>query len=170
MSRGLTRLARLLAAPTLALLVVVVFLPGWAENAIRIYALVFAGLVVVVALAALRRTYPPTTPLRPERQGRSEPPMRPPTLARLEKETALGVAGSFDLHYRLRPRLRAVAAARLSVRRGISLDGEPDAARAALGDVAWELVRRDRPAPDDRLASGIPPAVLTQVVDSLERL
>jgi hypothetical protein len=91
-------------------------------------------------------------------------------LARLEQEVALGAAGSFDLHHHLRPRLRTIAAELLTARRRISLDGDRLEARALLGEEAWELVRKDRSPPEDRLARGAAPDVLDRVVASLERL
>lgn len=160
---------RLLVLPTIGLLVVVAFLPGYVDVAVRIDALVVCGVVVLLAIAALRRAYPASSPLRPKRP-KPTPAPRPPTLTRVEKETALAVAGSFDLHYRLRPRLRTLALVRLATRRGIALDDEPEAARDLLGAATWELVRHDRPPPEDRLASGITSSALTEVVDSLERV
>jgi hypothetical protein len=169
MRGGIARAGRLLAVPALALVVVVVFLPGYVDVAVRVDALVVCGLVVLVAIAALRRAYPPTSPLRPKRRP-STPAPPPPTLTRLEKDVALGVAGSFELHYRLRPRLRSLARIRLATHRGISLDDEPDAARDVLGDAAWDLVRPDRPPPENRLAGGLPVPALTDVVDAMERV
>ena len=169
MRAGLAPVARLLALPTLALLVVVLFLPGYVDVAVRIDALVVCGLVVLLAIAALRRAYPPAAPLRPGRRPPAPVP-RPPTLTRLEKETALAVAGSFELHFRLRPRLRAVALTRLAAHRGVSLDDDPEAAREILGEATWDLVRRDRPPPEDRLAGGLRPSAVADVLDTLERV
>ena len=169
MKGGLAGAARLLALPTLALVVVVAFLPGYVDVAVRVDALVVSGIVVLLAIAALRRAYPPARPLRPERR-RPAPAPRPPTLSRLEKETALGVADSFQFHYRLRPRLRALALTRLAAHRRVSLDDQPEAAREILGERTWELVRPDRPPPEDRLGSGLPISELTHVVDALERV
>jgi len=166
----LLRAAKFLVLATLALVFVAVFLPGRLELAARIYALALCGLVLMLAIAALRRAYPPATALRPKSRRRAERRRPPPTLARIEQETALGVAGSFDLHHHLRPRLRAIAGALLGTRRGVSLDGDPERARRLLGDETWELVRRDRPPPEDRLARGLPPSTLGHVVDSLERI
>jgi hypothetical protein len=168
--RDLGRAARALATPTALLGAVVAFAPGRVELAVRVYALLLAAAALVLALAALRRAYPRTRQLRAKRLG-APPPSRPPALlARLEHETALGVASAFDLHHRLRPRLRTLATELLAARRGIVLDGDPERARSALGDRAWELVRADRPAPGDRLARGIPISELDAVVESLERL
>lgn len=170
MKRDLGRAARALAVPTAVLAAVVAFAPGRVELAVRVYALVLAAAVLVLALAALRRAYPRTRPLRAK--TRAAPPRpRPPTLlARMEHEAALGVASSFDLHHRLRPRLRSLASELLAARRGILLDRDPERARSALGDPTWGLVRADRPAPDDRLARGIPISDLRAVVESLERI
>ena len=94
----------------------------------------------------------------------------PPTLLRLEHACALGVARSFDLHFRVRPRLARdrSAAARAPPRDLARPDSE--AARRALGETTWDLVRADRTPPDDRLAPGIAVPALREVVTSLERL
>jgi hypothetical protein len=158
--------ARVLVVPTIAVVAVAVFAPGRAELAGRIYALVLAATAIVLLLLALRRAYPSETAV-------AEPPEQapgraaPPSLARIEHEVALGVAGSFDLHFRLVPRLRSVAAGILEARRSVSLEGG-HAARAILGDETWQLVRPDRHAPADRLGEGIQPAALARTVDALE--
>ena len=167
MRRNAFGAARALVLPTIALLGIALVAPGRLEVAVRIYALVFSAAVIVVLLLALRRAYPDETVLHqpPARASRRTPPAG---LDRIEHETVLAIAGAFDLHYRLVPRLRALAAGLLSSRRSVSLANAPDAARAILGDEAWELVRADRPPPDDRLAKGIPPRELARVVDALE--
>lgn len=161
---------RFLVLPTVGLAFVLLFLPGRAGLAIRVFALVLSGVVLVLALAALRRAFPPARPLRPVIRERQRPREAPETLARLEAQAVLGVAGAFDLHYRLRPRLRGLAAELLETRRGIILDADPPRSRDVLGDETWELVRRDRPPPEDRLARGIPIRELARVVESLENV
>jgi hypothetical protein len=168
--RDLIGAARFLALPTLLLLGVVGFLPGRVGLALRIYVLVLCGVALVLALEALRRAYPPETVLRPHALRARRTRTEPPSLQRLEQEVALGIAGSFDFHHGLRPRLRALAAELLAGRRGISLDGERDEARAALGIGTWELVRENRPLPEDRLARGLNPAEIGHAIDSLERI
>lgn len=158
---------RAVALATLALLVVAALAPGRFELALRIYVLVVAGVTIVLALLALRRAFPPGTPL--ELAGPApRRPTRPPSLARAENEVVLGIASSFDLHFRLVPRLRMIAEGILGSRRGVSLAGDPAEARALLGDEAWELVRPERPAPRDRMTRGIAPHDLERVVDGLE--
>jgi hypothetical protein len=169
-TRDILRAARLMLLPTIAFILVVGFLPGRTGIAVRIYALGVCGVVLLLALVALLRAYPVASRLRPAGR-RAEPPRRPPqSLMRLEQEAAIGVAGAFDFHFRLRPRLRDLARELLDTRVRISLDGHPDEARAVLGDETWELVREDRPPPEDRLARGLPPAALGRVVDTLERV
>jgi hypothetical protein len=161
---------RLLAIPTVALVVIVGGAPGRAELAARIYALIVGAVALVVAIRALRRSDPPETPLR--RPGKATARVRrpPPSLARAEQLAALGVASSFDLQYRFVPHLRTIAAGLLESRRRIDHDADPEDARRALGDDAWELVRASRPAPEDRISRGLTPAQLTRVADSLERV
>lgn len=168
MKRDLIGPLRLAALLTLALVAVAVFAPGRLGLALRIYALVVCAEVLVVAISALRRAYPAEAPLRHVHQSAASRRQPPPSLARIELEAALGVAGSFDLHYRLVPRLRAIAAGLLASRRHVSLDASPAAAHSIVGDTTWELVRPDRPAPEDRLARGIAPQELARVVDALE--
>ncbi len=171
MRRDLGRSVRALFLPTVALLVVVAFVPGRTELAIRVYALVLCGVALALLVAALRHAYPRATPLRgrtPRREHASGE--APAMLLRLEQEVALGAAGSFDLHHHLRPRLRTIATELLAARRRVSLDGEPETASALLGEETWELVRQDRPRPQDRLARGIAPDALDRVVTSLEAL
>jgi hypothetical protein len=168
--RDLSRALRLLVLPTAAFAFVLVFVPGRAGLAIRIFALVLCGAGVVLMVAALQRAFPRAQALRPPERRRKEPRSVPETLVRMEARTALGVAGAFDLHFRLRPRLRGLATELLASRRGISLDAQPERARQALGDETWEVVREDRPPPTDRLARGIPIPELKRVVESLENL
>jgi hypothetical protein len=170
MRRNASTAVRVLLVPTLAVAFVVAFVPGRAGLALRVYALYVCALVLGFAVQALREAYPPARPLRrPSGRPRLER-VRPGTLAQLENEAALGVASAFDLHHRLRPRLREIATGLLEERRRISLEREPDAARAAVGDATWQLVRPGRAAPENRLARGVPISDLRAVVESLERL
>ena len=168
MRRDLGAAVRLLVLPTLALLLTLALVPGRLPFAVRVYALCVCAVALGLGLAALRRAYPPAGPLRRTGGQRSGEHSAPPTLARMEDELALGVAGAFDLHHRLAPRLRTVAAGLLTARRRVSLDRDPEEARRILGDETWEIVRPDRQPPEDRLARGISQEGLARVVDSLE--
>ena len=170
MKRDLTAALRLLVLPTLALVGIVMFAPGRVGLGVRVYALVLSAVALGLALSALRRAYPRARPLR-SRARRADGGRRPPpTLGRLEHEMALGVAGAFDFHHRLRPRLHQLTLGLLATRRGVLADAHPASARGILGDETWHLVRRDAPPPEDRLARGLPIAELRRVVESLERL
>ena len=170
MSRDLIGALRLLVAPTVALVGVVLFAPGRVGLGVRIYALVLSAVALGLALSALRRAYPPARPLRSPTRRADGGRRPPPTLARLEHETALGVASAFDFHHRLRPRLHQLALGLLATRRRVLADAHPASARRILGDETWHLVRRDAPPPEDRLGRGLPIAELRRVVESLERI
>jgi hypothetical protein len=164
------RAARLLLVPTIVLLVVAVLASGRLEQAVRVYALVVCAVVLGLALQALRESFPDADRLRPTRGDGDRPAERPRSLAQLEGEVALGAGDAASFHYRLRPRLRLIAAGLLEDRRNVSLDREPEKARRLLGDETWELVRPDRPDPADRHAPGLASSALERVVVSLERL
>jgi hypothetical protein len=166
--RDLLGALRLLVVPTLALVAVAVIFPGRAGLAVRVYALILAATALALVLVALRRAFPPERPLRDSRRARRARRSPPASLDRIENEAALGVAGSFDLHFRLVPRLRSIAGGLLASRRRLSLETQTEAAHALLGDITWELVRPDRQAPDDRLARGLEPDDLDRVVEALE--
>lgn len=106
------------------------------------------------------------------RRWRQRPPRRPrPGLpADLGAITELIVSGrssAAEVHRRLRPLLREIAAVRLA-RRGIGLDRDPIQARELLGEELWELVRADRAAPPARAAPGLTLAELAALTDRLE--
>ena len=125
MRHDLRRAARLLALPALALVFVVAFAPGRAGLALRVFALLLCGAALLLVLSGLRRAFPRETPLREADMRADRGRAIPGMLGRLEQETALGVAGSFDLHYRLRPRLRTLTSDLLAARRGVALDYVP---------------------------------------------
>jgi hypothetical protein len=76
-----------------------------------------------------------------------------------------------ELHYRLRPLVREITAARLSRQYGVDLDRQPEQARALIGEGrVWELVRPEREPPEERHAHGWSRAELEELVDQLERV
>ena len=168
MTRERRRIAIPLAAATLALIVVLGIRPVSADR-------IFAGYVLALAaigLATLTRRLSDASEYQPssrfERLLAREPeqPTRPPELVRIEREITLGASSAGHLHMRLLPLLREVAAAKL----GVDLERRPHAARKSLGDDAWEQLRPDRPAPQDRTAPGLPLRRIRSLVDALERL
>ena len=100
--------------------------------------------------------------LAPRRTARA----RPAELVRTERDLTLSSSNVGDLHTRLLPELREVAAARLADRHDVDLAG----ARDLLGDEAWEYLRPDLPMPADRTAEGLPLRRIAALVDTIERL
>ena len=164
-------LARVAAAGAVAA-VVALARPGDRALVLDVYLLFAGGLAMLLLVRASRAALPAGSRSAFERalRLRGPAPRRPEELAGLEREVLLATKTAFYLHYRIRPALREIAEHRLSSRRGIDLDAEPDAARALLGTEAWELVRPDREPPADRLGPGASLAELSAAVDALERV
>jgi len=171
-TRGLWRAAVWAVAAGLAAALVAIIRPGDRSLVLDVYLLFTGGLVLVLLVAAAARALPRAGRSRFEQALRQLPrkSARPEGLLMLERRVLLATETAFEVHYRLRPTLREVAAYRLSAHRGIDLDHDAEAARAALGPEAWELVRPDRPPPPDRLARGRRLAELRAAVDALERI
>jgi hypothetical protein len=167
--RDVATAIRLLAIPAVALLLVVLVVPGRTSIAVRICALIACAIALGLVLAALRRAYPAAPHLRGTMRARA-PVDRPAALVRIENEVILGIASEVDLRRRLAPRLREVAAGLLMSRRGLSLDAAPAEGRRILGTDDWQFVGVDAAPPADRLAPGIPVDRLARVVASLEHV
>jgi hypothetical protein len=155
---------------TVAAGIVLLLAPGHAALVGHTLLVVLLALSLAVALDRLQRAVPTQSSgfdaaFAPEAATRA----RPASLARVEREVSLATGTAFDVHYRLRPTVRSVANG-LLLRRGIDLERRPDRARPLLGADVWELVRPDRPAPDDRTARGLELDAIERAVDSLERL
>jgi hypothetical protein len=128
---------------------------------------VVAVLVAAGAVRALSETLPPlrraaAAPASTVGEGTGD-------RERLDRVVSGATSHAGDVHLRLRPILREIAAGGLR-RRGVELDAQPRAAQALLAPDTWELVRPDRPRPDDAFARGLAPARLNAVLDDLEAL
>ncbi len=97
---------------------------------------------------------------------RRTPPQRPTDLARMERLVMLRSTAA-EVQRRVRPPLREIALARLG-NRGVRLDHQPEAAKELLGEELWELVRPDRPPPEDPRAPGISLQDLERLTNRLE--
>jgi hypothetical protein len=151
---------------TVALLIAHYIAPGRFELELDIYILAVGGLALFEVVILTREAFPRerTSALASALEREPAETSRPPEIERLERELTLATATAFDLHARLRPTLREIAAMRLATR-GIRLD---DGAEEILGEELWELVRPDRRPPTDRHAPGIPPDELRRLVERLE--
>lgn len=105
-------------------------------------------------------------------RGRHAPvPAPPDSLEELDRLVRWRLSTAGDVHLRLRPVVREIAAHRLRRGHAVDLDRSPEAARRLLGEAAFELVRPDRPTPPDRLApTGVTPDELAGIVERLEAL
>jgi hypothetical protein len=127
---------------------------------------VAAVLVSAWAVRALRRWLPAAWP-----RGSQPAVASRGTAGDLEwvERTVAAASHAGEMHWRLRPVLREVAAAGLR-RRGVDLDADAAAAQGLLAQGTWELVRPDRPRPDDPFSPGLRPAQLDAVLADLEAL
>lgn len=147
-----------------------VVLPDRAALVGHIWLVVVLALALGVALERLRRDLPRRASsfdaaFAPRANSRA----RPASLERAEREVTLATGTAFDVHFRLRPMLQSLSAG-LLLRRGIDVERDPARAEELLGPEVWELVRPDRPPPDDRTASGVPIETVERVVGDLERI
>jgi hypothetical protein len=126
---------------------------------------VLAGVVVAVCVSLL----PDARPTGGRRRAAPAPP-RPDQLVELERLVVSAGTSAVQVHAYLRPLLAEIAARRLAARGG-TLERMPDAAgRELLGDRLWDLVRPDRPFPEDRQGPGVAPQELRAMLGVLERL
>jgi hypothetical protein len=145
--------------------------PGRKELELDIFVLVLGGLGLAVLAAELRRVAPTARGSLVEAALDPEPAEERPVadLLRLERELLMASARQFDLHLRLRPIFRDIAAARLE-RRGLNIDSGNPKVRDLLGDELFELTARDREPPANRLAPGPGVKGLDRTIGRLERL
>jgi len=157
---------------TLALVVLLALRPLSTSRAFAIWILLLAGIALVALVRHSRRSGGTERGSRFEAALRVRTPKTPEPveLLRMERELELGIADATHAHRRLLPLLRAVATARLAAHHGVELDRRPDAARALLGDDAWEFLRPDRPEPEDRHGPGVPREVVGVLIERVESL
>jgi hypothetical protein len=166
------RHAQRLAVPFLLVTVGVVIALGLhpvsTERILAAYVLALAalGLELMTRVLASRSSTGQSSEFEQALGRQPSVPTRPPDLLRTERELSLGIATAGHLHTRLLPLLREAT----SVRLGFDLHLAPARARAALGDEVWELLRPDRPAPEDRHGPGAPMRKVEHCIDTLERL
>jgi hypothetical protein len=122
-----------------------------------------------VAVAACVSLLPDARPNRARRRGASGPP-RPDQLTDLERLVVSASTSALQVHAYLRPVLAEIASRRLAAR-GQTLERIPGSiARELLGDQLWDIVRPDRPFPEDRHGPGVTPQELRTMLGVLERL
>jgi hypothetical protein len=138
--------------------------PSLRNVTLHVYVFLLGALLMLGIVAAAGDSVPRRQRSELER-ALSEPrrrEQRVPELEKTEREVTLATATAYDLHFRLLPHLREIAQCRLE--RAGKTSG-PD----TLGRW-WELLRPDRPEPEDRFAPGIKQAELRALVGDLERM
>ena len=157
-------LAVLLVLASGVTLYVALAIPGDRRLAVHVYLLVVGAILMATVLATVGGAVPGGrgSELRRALDERATRPAPVSELAKVEREVTLAVGSAYDLHARLLPRLREIAEARL----------EPYGKRPGPDTLGrwWELLRPDRPEPDDRFAPGIRAAELRALVSDLERM
>jgi hypothetical protein len=162
-------LGALVCAGTAAAAGVALAAPEHRTRAIAAWLLALGALAIAASLRRVSRARASRrSPFEAALESRAPGRERLRSLDQVEHDCIQGLANPVDLHRRLRPRLREVAAQRLSARHGVDLDRRPDAARVLLGDELWELVRADRPLPDELGGRRLDAAGLDRVLARLE--
>jgi hypothetical protein len=162
MSGELRRAGVLAVAATLLLGIVLGIGPVSVQRIFAGYVLLLAAIAIVSLHRVLGADseHAPHSPFEYALSRKPEQPTRPAELVRIEREITLGTSSAGHLHNRLLPLLREAAVARL----GLAFT------RERVGDETWELLRPDRPEPDDRNGPGVSLRRVRGIVSTLERL
>jgi hypothetical protein len=164
----------LIVALATAILVVALFTtPSHRQLAVRVYVILVEVVGARLLVRALvRATWVPgplpfDLALRPpvvRAAGRASEP------GQIANELGSAATRALELHYRLRPRLRAIAADRLAAKRGLALDADAEKSRYLLGEEAWDLLSPDRKPPEERFGPGPGVEKLARIVGAVEVL
>jgi hypothetical protein len=138
--------------------------PGVRNVTLHAYVFVVGGLLMLGVVAAAGDAVPrrKRSELEAALGAGASREKRLPEVEKLEREVSLATSSAYDLHYRLLPQLREIAQARLE-RTGRTSSPQ------TLGRW-WELLRPDRPPPDDRFDRGISETELRALVQDLGRM
>jgi hypothetical protein len=166
-----TRAVKVGVALTLALGIAAFVSSGLQTILLDVYLVAIGGVFLLALVRTTRLQAPAERRSRFER-ALAQMRLRPPDTDELPiaRDVELSLLSAFHLHVRLRPVLEMIAAHRLRTRYGVDLESEASRARELVPAATWELVRPERPPPEDRLAAGPPLPQLALVVDELERL
>jgi hypothetical protein len=167
------RVVILAGLSVMALPVAVAMAPGQRSVLIRAELLILGGcgLRAVTHVVARSARRPPGSPLdavRPPRPRRSRPPT---SLSALDRRLRLASVHAGDAHHWVRPLVRAIAADRLELRRGLDLDRADDPRVAeVLGPIAHGLAQPSARRPEEPFAPGIRPEDLEAAIRALEAI
>ena len=138
--------------------------PGVRNVTLHAYVFVVGGLLRLGVVAAAGDAVPrrKRSELEAALGAGARREKRLPEVETLEREVSLATSSAYDLYYRLLPQLREIAQARLE-RTGRTSSPQ------TLGRW-WELLRPDRPPPEDRFDRGISETELRALVQDLGRM
>src|SRR4051794_39614759 len=127
------------------------------------------AIVVAVVVATIAWALWGELPARRRRAREASAAALPAQSERIERLVRAGVRHAEGVHHQLRP-LLAEALEPALARRGFALDRPDPRLEAFLGPQLWEVVRPDRPRPQDQWGPGIDRQELEQIVERLESL
>lgn len=127
--------------------------------------IVLAGIAVATCVTLL----PAPRTLRRRKHVAPAPP-QPQQLVALERLVLAAGPSAVSVHAYLRPLLIQIVSHRLAAR-GQTLERMPDTVgREVLGDRLWDIVRPDRPFPEDGHGPGVQPQELGAMLEVIRRL
>lgn len=170
MRPGRKRALVLGCSATVALLAALLLAGGERGLALYGYVLFLGALGLLLLTGGIGLALPEARSLDRLLRRRPEADERVPQLETLGRRLGAGRASASELHYRLRPLVRELAAARLARSHGVDLDRQPGIAERLVGVRVWELIRPDRQPPEERYAGGLSKDELAELVDELERI
>lgn len=130
---------------------------------LALVALSAVGLAVALALM-------PRAPSARRRRRAAPRHSTPEQLVRLERLVRTAGLSRLHAHAYLRPVLAEIASRRLAAR-GLSIERmQAPVGERLLGEQLWEIVRPDRPFPEERDARGVSIHELSAMLRSLEEL
>ena len=161
MRRHLLDIAVLFVTGSLVAGYLVASQPSLRNIVLHAYVFLVGGLVMLGLVAAAGDAVPRRKRSIFEQALAHDRPQVSPVadLERMERQVTLAASSAYDLHVRLLPHLREIAQCRL----------ERSGHTSSLGRW-WDLLRPDRPAPDDRFAPGISQSELRALVSDLEKM
>jgi hypothetical protein len=169
--RTLVRPAVAALLGAMALGVAIAVRPGDSNLAVEAFVLLIGAIAVGFLAKATADSFDAASESQLQRalvrpRGKRE---RVGDLARLERELEMATESAYDVHYRLRPIFREIAASRLA-RRAVDLETEGGHAEQLLGPDAWAFVRPDAVRPSDHYAPGAQLEEIERAIDALEKL
>lgn len=147
-------------------------LAGWSHGLVLFAYVLFVGAVTVMVITGrLRAALPPAVPFERLLPTRPRPTEQAGQLETIMRGLSAAGYSQAELHHRLAPMTREIAAGRLSRRHGVDLNRQPERAHALIGDGrVWDLVRRRQGPLDNAPGSGWSRQHLEELLDELERI